>query len=350
MTRRPPLALVACLVLSLAVAACGKKQDDLGATPPRQKLTLLLDYFPNADHAPIYAALARGDFRRAGLDVTVRAPSDPAAPLKLVAAGKADIAISYEPELLLARDKSLPLMGVGALIQRPLTSIISLPGAKITKPADLVGKTVGTAGIPYQSAYLKTILGQAGIDPARVKEVGVGFNLVPAMLSKKVDATLGAFWNYEGVQLARARKHPRIIRMENAGVPTYDELVFVTTEKTVRDRGELLRRFMQALQSGARAVQADPAAGVDPLVAASKDLDRPLQLAAVKQTLPVFFPAKADQPYGYQNPDEWQKYGAWMQANKLLVHAPTAAAFTNEFLPGEGGQASESTPNQTDAP
>ena len=351
MIRRPLLAVLACAVLPLGLAACGKKQDDLSAKPPMQKLTLMLDFFPNADHAPIYAALARGDFRRAGLDVTIRTPSDPSLPLKLVAAGKADLAISYEPELFLARDKNLPVMGVGALVDKPLTSIISLPSAKIAGPADLKGKKVGTAGIPYQSAYLQTILDRAAIPPADVKEVGVGFNLVPSLLSKKVDAVLGGFWNYEGIQLARAKKHPRVIRMENAGVPTYDELVFVATEQTVRKRGELIRRFMQALQAGARAVQADPAAGVDPLVAASKDLDRGLQLAAVKATLPVFFPAKATQPYGYMDPEEWRAYGEWMQKNKLLKNPPLSSSLTNEFLPGEGGQASEdSTPGASSTP
>lgn len=350
MTRRPLLALVACILSLTVLTACGEKQDDIAATPATQKLTLLLDYFPNADHAPIYAAIARGDFRRAGLDITIRTPSDPSAPLKLVAAGKADIAISYEPELLLARDKGAALISVGALVQQPLTSIMSLGGAKITKPADLAGKTVGTAGIPYQSAYLKTILERAGVDPARVKEVNVGFNLVPAMLSKKVDATLGAFWNYEGVQLAREKKDPSIIRMESAGVPDYDELVLVTREQTVRERGPLLRRFVQALQAGARAVRADPAAGVDPLVAASKDLDRGLQLAAVKATLPAFFPDEQDQPYGWQDPQQWQKYGEWMREHGLLENPPNSAAFTNEFLPGEGGAPSEATPGNVETP
>jgi putative hydroxymethylpyrimidine transport system substrate-binding protein len=348
--RRPLLAALACLPCLTLLTACGEKQDDVAATPPVEKVTLMLDYFPNADHAPIYAALASGAFKKAGLDVTVRTPGNPSDPLKLVAAGRTDIAISYEPDLLLARDKGAPLIGIGALVSRPLTSIISLPGAKITKPADLAGKTVGTAGIPYQSAYLKTILENAGVAAGRVKEVNIGFNLVPNLLGKKVDAILGGFWNYEGVQLQRAHKDPQILRMENVGVPTYDELVLVTREQDVRDRGPLLRRFIQALQSGALAVKADPATGVDPLVAASKDLDRGLQLASVKATLPAFFPAKADQPYGWQDPEEWRLFGTWMKQNNLLTNQPTAASFTNEFLPGEGGRASDTTPGEADTP
>lgn len=348
MTRRSPSALAAgaAACLALLLSACGEKKDDVAAAPPQQRVSLMLDFFPNADHAPIYAAIANGAFKKAGIDLQIRTPSDPASPLKLVAAGKVDLAISYEPELLLARDKGAAVQSIGALVQQPLTSLISLPAAKIDKPADLAGKTVSTAGIPYQKAYLETILERAGVSPSRVKQVGVGFNLIPSLLSKKADATLGAYWNYEGVELARKKKDPQILRMEDVGVPTYDELVVVTREQDVRDRGPLLRRFMLALQSGALAVRADPAAGVDPLIAASKGLDRGLQLASVKATTDAFFPAKASRPYGWQDPQEWKRYGDWMFRNKLVQTAPTAAAFTNEFLPGEGGRAAESSPNE----
>jgi putative hydroxymethylpyrimidine transport system substrate-binding protein len=213
---------------------------------------------------------------------------------------------------------------------------MALKGAKIRRPSDLDGKKVGTAGIPYQSAYLRSILENAGVDPGRVKEVNVGFNLVPAMLSKRVDATLGAFWNYEGVELERRRKDPVIIRMERAGVPVYNELVIVAREDDVRNRGELVRRFLQALARGADAVREDPDAGVTPLLRANKDLKRGLQLASVRRTLPVFFPADDARPFGWQDPVEWAAYGRWMLDNELVKQLPSARALTNEFLPGEG--------------
>jgi putative hydroxymethylpyrimidine transport system substrate-binding protein len=328
---------VAALVLAgLVLAACGTKSDSTapGSTQP---LRLVLDYLPNADHVGIYQSLADGDFRRAGLDVKVQVPSDPAAPLKLLAAGQADLAISYEPELLLARDKGLQLVSVGAIVQKPLTSIISLPKAKIRSPRDLAGKRVGTAGIPYQSAYLKTILARAGVSPGRVKETSVGFNLVPALLSRRVDATLGAFWNYEGIQLAQRHKRPSIIRVERAGVPTYDELVLVARRSTVGTQGAKIRRFVQALARGYLATRRDPAAAVDALVKANPDLDPQLQLASVKATLPVFFPADPKLPFGWQDRGQWDAYGRWMFTNKLLTRPPNAAgALTNEFLAGQG--------------
>ena len=188
------------LSLALALSACGVKQDVI-STAKTKSFTVMLDWFPNADHAALYSAIAHGDFRAVGLDVQPVVPSETAEPLKLLAAGKVDMAISYEPELLLARDQGLKLVSIGALVQRPLTSIIALPGAHVSSVADLAGKTVGTAGIPYQAAELRTALQSAGVNPASVKEVNVGFNLVPAMLSGKVAATLGGYWNYEAIQL-----------------------------------------------------------------------------------------------------------------------------------------------------
>jgi putative hydroxymethylpyrimidine transport system substrate-binding protein len=340
------IAVVLALAAVAALAACGEKQEPAAATPPTQPLRLMLDYFPNADHAGIYAAQSTGEFRRAGLDVQIQTPSDPAAPLKLLAAGKVDLAISYEPELLLARDQGRQLVAVGALVQKPLTSIISIGKHAISDPAQLQGKTVGTAGIPYQSAYLKAILGQAGVDPASVKEVNVGFNLVPAMLSKRVDATLGAFWNYEGIQLAREHKGPKVIRMEGAGVPTYDELVIVARRQDLGKGGEKVRRFMRALARGTATLRTNPAAGIDPLLKANKDLDRGVQEASVRATLPVFFPSDSQKPFGWQEPREWAAYGRWMAENKLLQQPPdTGHALTNEFLPGQGFAPDGSTPS-----
>jgi len=333
--RRRLLVSVLPVVLALGLAACGEKKETTGAGTV-ERVNLVLDYLPNADHAGIYAAMD-GEFEAAKLDVRPRTPSDPSAPLKLLAAGKADLAISYEPELLLARAKGAELVSIGALVQTPLTSLISLGKRPIRRPAQLEGKRLGTAGIPYQDAYLKTILDKAGADPGRVTSTNVGFSLVPALLTKKVDAVLGMFWNVEGVELQRRRKDPVILRMDDVGVPTYNELIVVARAADVRSRGPLLRRFMRALARGHELVRKDVRTGVDALVKANPDLDAGLQRAQIRATLPVFFPANPDRPFGFQDPLDWRRYAQWMAENKLIPAAQVGQrAFTNEFLPGEG--------------
>ena len=330
--------LLALALCALALAACGTKQD-VTSSPAAKRFTVMLDFFPNADHAPLYAAIAHGDFRAAGLEVVPETPAEPADPLKLLAAGKVDMAISYEPELLLARDQGLKLVSIGALVQRPLTSIIALAKQHIAKVADLAGRRVGTAGIPYQAAELRTALQSAGVSPAKVQEVNVGFNLVPAMLSNEVAATLGGFWNYEAIQLQLMHRHPTVIPVNEAGVPNYDELVLVVREAQAHSDGVDLRGFLHALAHGAREVRADPAAAAKLVLAANPSLEAKLQLESIKQTLPATQPTGASRPYGYQDPSQWAAFGQWMYSRGLLKSNPDATGlppFTNEFLPGEG--------------
>jgi putative hydroxymethylpyrimidine transport system substrate-binding protein len=336
MTRRVShfLSAIALLAGALALGACAKSDDP--QAPERRSVTLVLDYLPNPDHVGIYMAKATGEFEKAGLDVQIVTPSDPAAPLKMVTGGRADVAISYEPEILLARDQGAQVLSIAALAQQPLTSMIAVKGRTVD-PAKLEGKRIGTAGIPYQDAYLDEILDTAGVDPASVKRIDVGFNLSPAMLSGRVDATLGAFWNVEGIQLRLEGKRPRIAPVDTLGVPTYDELILIAGYETVQRDGAMLRRLLQALQRGTRAAEADPDAAVDALMKASEGLERRFAAASVEATLPVLFPEDRSRPFGFQNLSEWQDYADWMKRNDLIrqpVDVGTVA--TNEFLPGEG--------------
>jgi putative hydroxymethylpyrimidine transport system substrate-binding protein len=335
--RRIALPLAACLLCTLSLSACGAKQDVISASSTKA-FKVMLDWFPNADHAALYSAIAHGDFRAVGLNVEPVVPSETAEPLKLLAAGKVDMAISYEPELLLARDQGLKLVSVGALVQRPLTSIIALPEQHISSVAELAGKTVGTAGIPYQAAELRTMLQSAGVNAAKVREVNVGFNLVAAMLSGKVAATLGGYWNYEAIQLRLRHKHPLVIPVDRAGVPSYDELVLVVREDEAHTRGQDLRAFLQALTHGEHEVRADSAAAAALIVKANPTLEAKLQLESIEQTLPAAQPTDASDPYGWQSPSAWAAFGNWMYSHRLLQHNPNTGLppFTNEFLPGEG--------------
>jgi putative hydroxymethylpyrimidine transport system substrate-binding protein len=324
--------------VALALSGCGAKQEVTSAASTKP-FTVMLDWFPNADHAALYSAIADGYFRAVGLDVQPVVPAETAEPLKLLAAGKVDMAISYEPEVLLARDQGLKVVSIAALVQRPLTSIIALPSAHVSSVADLAGKTVGTAGIPYQAAELKAALKSAGVNPASVKEVNVGFNLVPAMLSGKVAATLGGYWNYESIQLSLMHKHPVTIPINQAGVPDYDELVLAVREGQAHTDGVDLRAFLQALTRGEHAVRADPAKAAELVVEANPSLEPKLQLESIEQTLPAAQPANSSDPFGWQSPSAWEAFGNWMYSHGLLKHNPDETGlppFTNEFLPGQG--------------
>jgi putative hydroxymethylpyrimidine transport system substrate-binding protein len=330
---------IACALACTAIlSACGTAQN-VTTAPATKPFTVMLDWFPNADHAPLYAAIAHGYFKAVGLEVHPVVPPETAEPLKLLAAGKVDMAISYEPELLLARDQGLKLVSIAALVQRPLTSIIALPGQHVQNIADLAGKRVGTAGIGYQAAELRTALQSAGVSQSSVQEVNVGFNLVPAMLSGKVAATLGGFWNYEGIQLELMHRHPVVIPINQAGVPSYDELVLVVRESQARHDGQDLRAFLQALSQGERAVRADPQTAAALVVKANPSLEPKLQLESIRRTLPASMPANSSDPYGWQEPSAWADFGQWMYAHGLLTHDPNSGGlppFTNEYLPGQG--------------
>jgi putative hydroxymethylpyrimidine transport system substrate-binding protein len=335
--RSRPSATLAIALATLAgavLAGCGEKDEttSAGSTEP---FTLALDFYVNPDHAGIYTALERGYFEQAGLDVQPQVPSDPAAPIKQVAAGRADLAISYEPEVILARDQGLPVKAVAALVPSPLTSLISLPEAKIRDVADLRGKTVATAGIPYQTDFLETMLDEAGVPADDVEQVDVGLNLLPAVLSGRADAILGGFLNVEGVDLSERGKDPRVVPVDELGVPTYDELVLVANEDTVDDP-ESIRLFIAALERGTQDAVDDPAMATDAVLAAGDGLDPKLTQAEIDATLPLLVPDTGNHPYGYMDPQEWDEFAGFFADRGLIERRPTADdLLTNALLPGE---------------
>ncbi|MCW2987841.1 MAG: hypothetical protein JWM24_779 [Solirubrobacterales bacterium] len=333
--RIPHIALaVALLALALGLAACGEKSED--ASTAAQPLSLTLDFYPNADHAGIYMAQKLGYFEEAGLDVSIDTPSDPAAPLKLVAAGQSDLAISYEPEVALAHDKGLETIAIGALVNRPLTSLIWLKKSGIKGVGDLKGKTVATAGIPYQDAFLKTILARVKLSPSDVKTVNVGFGLLPALLGGSAQAMLGGYSNVEGVDLRQRGKDPVITPVDQLGVPTYDELVLVANRKALEEEPERFRLFIAALERGTEAAAKNPKAATKAVLEANHGLDPKLTEAEVKATLPVLSSRLETQPYGYMDPARWKTFAGWMRDNGLLESLPEPSELlSNSYLSGD---------------
>ncbi|HEX4108565.1 MAG TPA: ABC transporter substrate-binding protein [Solirubrobacteraceae bacterium] len=329
------LAPLVLLAAALGLSACGSKVDVINP-PHLATVSVALDAVPGADEAALYAAISNRYFAQAGITVVPRTAANPGDPLAELASGQVNMAIADEPELLLARNAGQSLVAIGALVDRPLASIIAPGNQHITSAAKLAGKRVGTGGLPFQTTLLDAILRRAGVPVSSVKQTDVGTNLVRAMVSGKVAATFGGDWNDEALQLAALGKHPSVIPVDQAGVPTYDELVLVVRTGEAVNDGVMLRAFMQALSRGQRAVQDNPQAAVTTLAPADPTLSARLALASLKATLPAT-EASGGNPYGWQNPTDWHDFAVWMQAHGLIRSAVSDDfAYTNEYLPGQG--------------
>ena len=303
------------VVLVLALAACGGSGGD-------RRATLTLDWTPNPDHVGFYYARDSDLFGKAGLTVAIHAPSDPSTPLKLVGAGRSDLAVSYEQEVFLAAQKKLPVVAVASVIGQPLNSFMSIdPG--IHTLADLKGRSVGITGVPADYAALES----AGLRDD-VKIVNVGYSLLPALLSHKVDAVLGVYRNVEGVELKQRGYNPTIIPLHRAGVPWYDELVLVANSDRLRSSksyADMVGKFVDAFQTGQREAYIHPDRSIEVLgkVTASK---RSFLEASTRATLTLLGP-------GCLKTSEWARFGAWMYAHDLLKQrVPASEVMTRRYL------------------
>ena len=244
----------------------------------------------------------------------VREPSSSADATKLLVAGRTDFAVLDIHDLGLAREKGADLVGVFALVQRPLASVIAQPG--VPTPRALEGRRVGVTGVPSDDAVLRSIVRGAGGDPGRVRTTTIGFNAVQALLARRIDGAT-AFWNAEGVALRRRRSGFHVFRVDDYGAPAYPELVLTVTRKTLRERRDLVDRTTRALRRGYEATKADPAASVDDLVKASPGLDRSLTAAELDAVRPAF-----GDPPGGLDPARLRAWAAWDVRFGILKLAP----------------------------
>ena len=323
--RRMALALVV-LTTTLPLVAAGCRDEPVEDASARKLAgaTLILDWTANANHAGIYAAVEQGFFDQAGVRVTPRVPVDAAASLKEVATGQADFAISYEPEVLIARSEGIPVTAVGALVTSPLNAILARGDRGITRLRDLEGKRVGIAGVPSDRALLDTAVRADGGDPAKVKTVTVGFTLAPSLAKGTVDAVIGAYWNVEAVELEQKGTRVTTFRLEDNGIPDYDELVVVTSDDIARERPDLVAKVLEGLGRGQEWAVNNQDAAVAHLLAANKDLDPKLTAEGLRLVAPLLDPP--DAPPLALSEDAWVAYAAWMTKMGLLAKPVDAAA------------------------
>jgi putative hydroxymethylpyrimidine transport system substrate-binding protein len=232
------------------IAACGGGGSPSGT----QRVVLALDFTPNAAHAPIYLASHEGYDTRHGVKLSIRAPGSGPDSLKLLTSGRADIGVLDINDLGLARERGEDLVGVGALVQRPLAAIIAQPS--IQRPRDLDGKRVGVSGLPSDPAFLKAILSRDGGNLATVHQITIGFGAVPNMIAKKIVA-VPAFWNAEGVELREHGIPVKEFRVDDYGAPRYPEVVLVTTRKTLENRRAAVAATLAAIGEGVNKMVSD---------------------------------------------------------------------------------------------
>jgi putative hydroxymethylpyrimidine transport system substrate-binding protein len=287
---RGAVALLAAVLLLAGAAGCGGG----GAEPGAPKgATLVLDFTPNAVHSGIYAALSRGFYEGAGVDLHVQAPGESTDAPKLLAAGRADFAILDIHDLGIARERGLDLVGVMPLVQRPLAAVIARADGPVRRPGEMEGHRVGVSGLPSDEAVVASEVEADGGDPAKVDEVTIGFNAVAALAAGKVDAATG-FWNAEAIALRRRGVPIRVFKVDSFGAPPYPELVLTTTRAELQQDPGLVAAVVAATRRGYVFTEAHPEEALGDLLAADRSLERADQEAQLQALLPVLQPRPFD--------------------------------------------------------
>src|SRR4051794_1027056 len=282
--RAAPVALAAVLATAAMLAGCGG--GDTSTQSPRA-VALALDFTPNPVHAPIYAAVREHEDRANGIRLQIRPPGEGPDSLKLVVSGRATVGVLDIHDLAIARERGVDVVGVGALVQRPLAALLAQP--EIHRPRELEGRRVGVSGLPSDPAFLDAIVGSDGGDAKRVKQVTIGFQAVSALASRRV-AAVPAFWNAEGVALDQKGHRVRQFRVERYGAPPYPEVVFFTARRTLDTRRADVAATMRAVAAGVRDVERDPSAAVQQMTRLSQGADAKLVRAQLDAVRPLFDP------------------------------------------------------------
>jgi putative hydroxymethylpyrimidine transport system substrate-binding protein len=314
-------------VTAMASGQAYRAQRDL------HSLTLWLDWYPNSDHVGIYVAMAKGYYARQGLAVQARVPSGAADALQLVAHGTGDMAISYEPDVLLARAQSLPVVATAALVQRPLNCVMALKSSDISRPRQLQGKTVGIAGLASDYAATDAVVRYDGGNPKLVKKVVVNYALLQALLKKRVDAVEGVFWTWEALQARQLGYPVNVMHVDHYGVPVYDELVFATGTRQLQRKAATLRAFQRATFEGYAYAVEHPAEATQILLKVPGVLSssRSLIEQSIRRLSPIFHDKQGR--YGTMSVAQWQAYADWMTRTHFMSrHVDARSAMTTALL------------------
>jgi putative hydroxymethylpyrimidine transport system substrate-binding protein len=299
-------------------------------------LSVELDWVPNPDHVALYYAENKGYFSNQHLTVSFKTPSNAADPIKLVGLNKVDLAVSYESEMFYGEQENLPVTAVATIVPVPLNSLIVTPKDHVTSLSQMKGKKVGITGIPSDGAIYQSMVKAAGMTPAQIPTVTVGFNLVPSLLSGKVDGIIGGYRNVEAIQIEQEMNaKPSVFPASELGVPSYAELVLVANrDRLASDKAyaSAVKRFVAALVQGTNSARKDPSGATSIMEQVSQYKVQFLE-RSVPYTLTLLAPP-AGTKTACINEQSWRSFGNWMKQNKLIHITPDASLIsTDKYLP-----------------
>ncbi|MFC5704119.1 ABC transporter substrate-binding protein [Cohnella faecalis] len=316
------------LALVLIAAGCSSNKQ---AEPAETELTVLLDWYPNAVHTFLYAAEEQGYFKEAGLKVKLQTPADTNDALKLVATGKADLALSYQMQVAISRSEDIPIVSVGAIVRHPLNQLMALESSEIHSPKDLIGKKIGYPSIPLDEAIVNTMVKSDGGDPSKLTYVDVGWDLIPAMTTKKVDAIIGGYVNHEKLLLEKEGEKLITFDPSQYGVPDYYELVLTASEDGLKSKSDAIKKFLAASAKGQEYTVSHPNEALQNLLD-KQSTEFPLDAEVEKKSLAILLPLMdaGTEPFGSQSEQSWSSILNWLtEHGQLKKEVKAEQAFRN---------------------
>lgn len=325
MKRLLALALSGVLMLTGCASGTGNASVDSGKNADSGKelreLDVVLDWYPNALHAFLYTAIDKGYYEEEGLKVNIRFPSNANDAISLVAAGQADIGLYYQQDVIQARaDQNVPVKSIGAVVQGPLNIVLSLAEKDITSPEDLVGKKIGYAGTELSEALIRSIMANVGADYSDVTMIDVGFDLMSSMTTGNVDATIGCLVNHEVPQMEEEGFAVNWFDLDEYGVPTYYEGIFLASDKAIENDSETLKAFLRASAKGFADMKEDPEAALKTLLDNQNEENFPLSETVERKSMEVLLPMMetSDASFLSQSDECWQENIDWMLEQGLI--------------------------------
>lgn len=308
------------LVCVLLLCGCSTNNNN-GNSNKLKELDVVLDWYPNALHAFMYVAIEKGYYEEEGLKVNIQFPSNSNDAISLVAAGQADIGLYYQQDVIQARTKqNVPVKSIGAVVQGPLNIVLSLKEKNITTAEDLVGKTIGYAGTELSEALIRSIMNDVGADYSDVTMIDVGFDLMSSMTTGNVDATIGCLVNHEVPQMEEEGFSVNWFDLDEYGVPTYYEGVFLANDDAIQNDSETLKAFLRASAKGFADMKANPEEALQILLANQNEENFPLSETVERKSMEVLLPMMetADAAFLSQSDECWQENIDWMLDQGLI--------------------------------